>query len=299
MVWLHHLSAAGRGVTILLDAYLDKANGSDARPGFTTADITECDYILVAHSHWDHVWGAEKIAPRTGAKIIGSYKSIRLMAAAGVAEDQLWPVQGGETITLGQGISVKVFAAQHSCLWAFESGGNPDLDCIDGANVRYLERRGVEKDYIQSMFDFGGAVGDHMVETDQGCGGDGGALVYIIDTPEGRLMFQGSTGNWTGILETMRADVAILAASGRPNLDGEPWMGTLNNFLLYEARAMQARRVILCHHDAWMGEAFPRISIAPVVEAFAQHMPGCQAMEMDCVTALPLFDGLPDQVPAP
>ena len=280
------------GLTIMLDAYIDKSEGSDGRPGFTTADVNECDYILIGHSHWDHIYGAEKIAPRTGAKIIGSYESIRMMSNAGVAEDQLWPVAGGETIRLSADVSVKVFPTQHSCLWAGYAEGAADVECLDGANVGYLERRGIEKSFIKSLFEFGGSVGRHMHDSNQGCRGDGGAFCYIIETPEGRLFFHGTLGHWLGVLENMRADVAIMACSGRPQMDGEPWMGTLSGYLQMQAVKLGARRVILCHHDAWLAPAYPRTNITPAIRSFERNMPGCEALELDYTSAFAVFSGL-------
>ena len=80
---------------ILLDAYIDRV-ASAAPTGATVDAIWQADWIVVGHSHFDHLYGAERIAKNTGAKIIGSYESIRIMAAQGVPEEQLLPVAGGE-----------------------------------------------------------------------------------------------------------------------------------------------------------------------------------------------------------
>ena len=60
------------GITVFLDAYIDRIPGA-AGTGLTANDIDECDWIVVGHSHFDHVYGAERIAKRTGATIVGSY----------------------------------------------------------------------------------------------------------------------------------------------------------------------------------------------------------------------------------
>ena len=65
--------------------------------------------------------------------------------------------------------------------------------------------------------------------------GDGGALVFMIDTPEGSLLYQDTSGHWTGILHDLRPDVAILAAAGRGNVDGEPVQGSLAGFVARQA----------------------------------------------------------------
>ena len=41
--------------------------------------IDACDWILVGHSHFDHLWGAERITRNTAARLVGSYETIRVM----------------------------------------------------------------------------------------------------------------------------------------------------------------------------------------------------------------------------
>lgn len=105
------------GLTIFLDAYIDRAPGA-AGSGLTADDIDECDWIVVGHSHFDHLWGAERIAANTAATVIGSYETVRVMEAAGVAADRMICVAGGETVDLGNGVLLDVFPSQHSCVWS-------------------------------------------------------------------------------------------------------------------------------------------------------------------------------------
>jgi len=73
---------------VFLDAYLDRV--PEAAPvGLASREVTEADAVLVGHSHFDHLHGAQFIAAATGATIIGSYETRRLMAEAGVPDDQL------------------------------------------------------------------------------------------------------------------------------------------------------------------------------------------------------------------
>src|SRR5262245_40912218 len=101
------------GLTVFLDAYIDRAEGA-AGPGLTADDIDECDWILVGHSHFDHLYGAERIARRTGATIVGSYETVRLMSQAGIPDHQMIPVAGGETVALSDDVRVDVYPSQHS-----------------------------------------------------------------------------------------------------------------------------------------------------------------------------------------
>jgi len=88
------------GITVFLDAYIDRAPGADG-PGASAEDIDECDWIVVGHSHFDHLWGAERIMAATGARLIGSYETVRLLEQAGVPLDRMICVAGGERIDLG------------------------------------------------------------------------------------------------------------------------------------------------------------------------------------------------------
>src|SRR5688500_11003053 len=82
-------------VVVFLDAYLDRV---PAAPdvGLTAASVERCDFVVVGHSHFDHLWGAETIAANTGAQVIGSYETVRVMENAGVPRTHLLPVAGGE-----------------------------------------------------------------------------------------------------------------------------------------------------------------------------------------------------------
>ena len=72
-------------LVVFLDAYIDRAPGAPGT-GLTADDVDRADWILVGHSHFDHLWGAERIARNTGATIVGSYESIRMMAEQGVPD---------------------------------------------------------------------------------------------------------------------------------------------------------------------------------------------------------------------
>ena len=81
-------------MTIFLDAYIDRPEGAQGT-GLTASDITEADYILIGHSHFDHLWGAERIIENTDATLIGSYESVRVMETLGVPLDRMICVAGG------------------------------------------------------------------------------------------------------------------------------------------------------------------------------------------------------------
>src|ERR1700694_3305478 len=103
-------------LVVYLDAYIDRV-ATAPKTGVTVADIDRADWIVVGHSHFHHLWGAERVARQTGATIVGSYESIRIMAEQGVPTEQLMPVSGGERVQLSPEVSVSVFPSLHSCIW--------------------------------------------------------------------------------------------------------------------------------------------------------------------------------------
>src|SRR2546430_16928379 len=93
---------------IFLDAYMDRVPGAPP-VGLTAAEVARADYVLVGHSHFDHLWGAERIAARTGATVIGSHETVRLLHDAdGIAEAHLIAVAGGEPLPPGAAVRARV-----------------------------------------------------------------------------------------------------------------------------------------------------------------------------------------------
>jgi hypothetical protein len=72
------------------------------------------DYLLVGHSHWDHSWDTPSWAKLTGAPMIGGSSSCLQAVAQGVAAAKCRSVNGGEKISLGDGITMRVVRFNHS-----------------------------------------------------------------------------------------------------------------------------------------------------------------------------------------
>src|SRR5260370_12216032 len=86
-------------LVIFLDAYIDRIPGA-AGTGLRADDIDQADWIVVGHSHFDHLWGAERLARRTGATIIGSPETGGILDQVGAPPPHLPPVaRGGPTLT--------------------------------------------------------------------------------------------------------------------------------------------------------------------------------------------------------
>lgn len=77
--------------------------------------ITEADFILVHHSHFDHLSDVPYIARKTGAKVIGTETTVNILRAYGIPNDQLYPVKGGEDYQF-ENFSVRIVPTLHSAL---------------------------------------------------------------------------------------------------------------------------------------------------------------------------------------
>ena len=281
-------------LVVFLDAYLDRPETA-APTGFSVDAVERADWILVGHSHADHLWGAERIAVRTGATIIGSYETVRVMSALGVPESQLACVSGGERIRLGGDVTVRVFPGLHSCVWA-GSPRDAGEACLGGLGVDWHQQRSRMEAAMAGLAsqaqgnpgvrDF--VAGHHALASR----GDGGALAYLVETPEGSLFYSDTAGCWTPVLGRLRPDVAILGAAGRGNIDGEPVQGSLAGFIARQADLLRPARLLLSHHDDWMPGLTSVLDTTPVREALAERAPATELVEIGYRSGYPLFGSI-------
>ena len=269
---------------IFLDAYLDRVPAA-APVGLASREVPEADAVLVGHSHFDHLHGAQFIAAGTGATIVGSHETVRLMEQAGVPGDQLTPAAGGELIQLAPAVRARVLPSLHSCVWA---GGTP----AGQAPERGLSQQDREQRLAASRTARAGRASLEVREHLRGCvnspRGDGGALGYLLDTPAGSVYWGDTSGYWSGIVAGMRPDLAILAAAGTGNIDGEPARGTLADFIADQVSLLQPRHLVLCHHDDWMPPVTAPADLDAIRAALASRAPGVRLHEPGYGQPLPL-----------
>ena len=129
------------------------------------------DLMLVGHSHFDHSWDAPEWSKLTGAKIIGGASTCLQAVAQAVNSTQCRSVSGGEKISLGDGITMRVVRFNHSGdatnpiqHFARELYRPPVADPSTGGY-----RAGVGEDYPN--------------------GGGNRAFLFTVDSPEGQLSF--------------------------------------------------------------------------------------------------------------
>jgi len=122
-------------ITVLIDPYLSRIKLGDSpsispddnRRGFKREDIYEsdtelidtlighADFILVHHSHFDHIADVPYIAKKTGAKVIATETGCNMLRGYGIPDEQLYAVQGGEDYQF-ENFSVRVLPGIHSAL---------------------------------------------------------------------------------------------------------------------------------------------------------------------------------------
>jgi L-ascorbate metabolism protein UlaG (beta-lactamase superfamily) len=275
-------------LVVFLDAYIDRVDGAMGT-GLTADDIDRCDFVVVGHSHFDHLWGAERIARRTNATVIGSFETARVLESQGVPLAQLMPVAGGERIRLAPGVAVSAYPSLHSCVWSHTANPGAADVCVGDLGVSFQERQERFAELGQWLASLGPAVAEHLRVSNQNARGDGGALAYVFDTPGGQLFYQDTSGYWTGIVSGIRPDVAIIAAAGRGNIDGEPIQGSLAQFVAREAALLRPRRVILSHHDDWLPGFSAPAGAAPVRDELARFVPGVALDELGYLDGHELF----------
>jgi hypothetical protein len=80
-----------------------------------------CNFVLVTHSHYDHLMDVPDVLLRTGATAYGSDNTCRLLSILQVPDEQLHVVHPGDRLSLGP-YKVEVIPGQHSELpldWMF------------------------------------------------------------------------------------------------------------------------------------------------------------------------------------
>jgi L-ascorbate metabolism protein UlaG (beta-lactamase superfamily) len=214
------------------------------------------------------------------------------MEAQGVPLTQMIPVAGGEKLRLSDDVTIDVFPSQHSCVWTAGQLGPSDEVCIGDLGVTWQEQQARMRELSAHFGSLGEDVAAHLKASAQGPRGDGGALVYLFETPEGSLLYQDTSGHWSGVLRDPRPDVAIVAAAGRGNVDGEPVQGTLAQWVGRQVDLLRPRRVTLSHHDDWLPGFSNAIDVEPVRKELERVVPRTELVEMGYLAAYPLFEGL-------
>lgn len=281
------------GLVVFLDTFMDRLSTAPDN-GASSADITEADFLVIGHSHMDHIAGADVIAKNTGAHVIGSYETMRVLAEAEVEKDQLLASAGGENYRLSDEVSIRVFPSIHSCIWT--TAEPPGIQVTGDLGVSQQERNDRLAERFARDREAGlppelAAESKELRARNIGSNSDGGALDYLIDTPDGTIFFQNSMGYWSAILAGIRADVAILGCAGRGNIDGEPVQGSVEQFIAGVATTVSPKRLVLGHHDNWAGalDAPDLVDSTPIRQELSRVAPEIEVIEPGYVDGMALL----------
>jgi hypothetical protein len=91
--------------------------------------MPKCDFVLVTHSHWDHLMDVPEVLHHTGAVAYGSPNTCQLLNLLGVPGSQVIAIRQGDNLSLGA-YDVEVIPGQHSPIpfgWIFNGRLRPDL----------------------------------------------------------------------------------------------------------------------------------------------------------------------------
>lgn len=195
-------SSSDEPIVVLVDPYLTRAkygdpaswDPNDTRPSYTRADtlfsdtavieaqIGRADFILVHHSHPDHVMDVPYIANRTGAIVIGHESTTNIMRAYGVPNSQLITVRGGEDYDFGD-VSIRVIPSLHSPL----------------NDKRYYQSDVVEEGATRPLRI------NQLVE--------GGSLMFMVRLAGHQVITMGSMNFIEREMEGLRPDIALVGAA--------------------------------------------------------------------------------------
>ena len=117
---------------LLIDPYLTRISLWKTFFGRIQPDLTavqvikKCNYIMVTHSHFDHLLDVPSIFQKTGAKVFGSPNTQCLLASLGVAPSLIQTVKPGDSLSLGE-FNIRVFPFEHARVPGYNSGALPHI----------------------------------------------------------------------------------------------------------------------------------------------------------------------------
>lgn len=140
--------------------------------------VDKVDFILVHHSHFDHLSDVPYIARKTGAKVIGTETTCNILRAYGIPNDQLYTVKGGEDYQF-EGFSVRVIPSIHSALNGKHYFNSETYTEVPNAPLRI-------SDFVE-----------------------GGSLMFLIRFPDQEVLTMGSMNYVERELEGIHPDVLL------------------------------------------------------------------------------------------
>jgi L-ascorbate metabolism protein UlaG (beta-lactamase superfamily) len=148
------------------------------------AHIPRADFVVITHSHSDHMLDPPSVAKNTGAVIIGSEGSANIARAEGVPEKQLIIVKGGDDLDFGR-FSLRVIPSLHSQLFA--------------------------KHYNNSEFS-GPVVSGLKAPLHESAYHEGGTFAYLLRLAGHRILIMGSMNYIEREMTGLKPDIALIGS---------------------------------------------------------------------------------------
>lgn len=165
--------------------------------------------ILVSHSHFDHVADAPYFAGITGAPVAGTESTLNVCRGAGLPEDQLRLITGGQTMKVGA-FTIRFIESRHGPALF---GRVPYPGTVDTP----LRQPAKASDYKL-----------------------GGVYSIVISHPSGTLVHHGSAGFLPNMYDGITADMILLGIAGRDNTE---------EYLAETALKLKVRVLVPIHFD--------------------------------------------------
>jgi L-ascorbate metabolism protein UlaG (beta-lactamase superfamily) len=146
--------------------------------------ISRADYVLITHSHSDHLLDAPYIATKTHAVIIGTAGTTRIARVRGVPADQTIMVKGGEDYDFGD-FSVRVIPSLHSPLLKKRYNNGPWAEDVP---------KDLKMPIHESAYP------------------EGGSLIYLLRIAGRQIFVMGSMNYIEREVEGLRPDIAIVGS---------------------------------------------------------------------------------------
>jgi len=120
-------------------------------------DHRKIDAILVTHGHIDHLFDVPQIARATGATIIASATSVKLVESVGISAKQTRVVRPGSRIAIKNAV-IHVFSAEHDRIFGVVPFNTPPKhlpprkisDWVTGEPLAFLIEMGGKRIFINS-----------------------------------------------------------------------------------------------------------------------------------------------------